>query len=1166
MPLTAPPSPAFRPKAAGSPRPACPGYRFIHPTFPHTLLTIYKASAGSGKTYTLSSTFIAHLLGDRVENAHKHILAVTFTNKATAEMKERILQNLYTIAYDSGDGDGFFADVRKKLPKGMTDDAIRRHARSVMNALIHDYDHFHVKTIDSFFQSLLANLAHEVGLSASFKVEIDDKNILRKAVDRFLAGVREGSDELEWLMRFVSQRLEDDASWNVTSELCKLSKELLKEKYLQQRQLLHRKELSAGDAAAFPQSIDLTNDTVNNYRGRLQAIEKELRKKLAAAATEANAAIEHSVGYDSISHGKDWIEPPIRRIADAAIPYSALDNLSPSFRKYADGNTEILKAAKRKDATACQQGETVREYLRRLVETFDESAYAFNSCALSLKNIYPLRLLDCIDHEVESLNRENNRFMLAKTPLLFAELAGGTDSSFIFERAGTQFFHVMIDEFQDTSPLQWQNMHHLLVENLAQGNSCMLVGDVKQGIYRFRGGDWNTLADFKEEGSGAEKTVEIRTLKQNFRSGKEIVRFNNSVFTATPTIIDGWLSEMWGAGEEGIGQELSACRIYPVPDPGNDTHEVTQIDVKEGGYVRIEFLEKDSSKGKGGKHAKNQPQTVEAEAGTAEDTPEEKEEVEEMLAKQIERLHGTGVPYEEMAILVRSNRESTPILRHFEANFPHIPLVSEEAFLLDASPAVQTLIHALQYISNTSDSISREYVIQKAPAGKRDEILQLLEQWNREHYSGLPFYEIATRLIGILQLDDMPGQSPYLYCFLDTVLKYIDENPSDIKEFLRDWNESLHRTSLPSAAIKGVRILTIHKSKGLAFHSVFIPYNDWLINDPKKPERVWATPSAAPYDGIPLLPIDLTEKAGKSIYSDLYRQEQYNLFIENLNIMYVAFTRAKQNLLVWGTPSKGDKTVNVAFLLREAMKKHGLLTAAPDGNGGNLYEAGQPSRRDIKTDGTPMTDYGNPETAKARHPLDYRARVINMEYKVSEASPHFRQSQNARLFIEMEQGLDTAGTDAKDGVQRENFRQTGILLHQLMSTIETLDDVPGQIAAFVREGRIPPGQQAESLQRLIHNRIQHPTARKWFDGTWTLYREATLIFRDDAGRTVSKRPDRVMKRDGETVVVDFKFGRPKPEYSEQIRHYASLLRRQGNHSVKAYIWYLYSGDIDEVEV
>ncbi len=1136
------------------------------------MLTIYKASAGSGKTFTLSATFIAHLLSDPIDHPHKHQLAVTFTNKATAEMKSRILQNLYSIAHSTNDADDFFLAVQQEIRRFSEGNALmsspktmRKRARQVLGEMIHDYDHFHVKTIDSFFQSILSNLAHEVGLSASFKVELGDTDVLAKAVDRFMEGVNEHSDELKWLMKYIEKRLEDDTSWNVSDKLRQLATELLKERYMMKRHLLHLSEQKDSQAAREEGCINLDNKTVNAYRDTLHTLERTTRSRLADAARAAASTIEERMGYANISYGNNRVKPYIDKCADMDCPYSAIGEPSATLRQYADGSKSFLKGGKKSEASQAQ-AEEVRTALDRLLQTYDHCAYTLNSCALSLENIYPLRLLDSIDKEVEQLNRENDRFLLAYTPLLFHELTGDSDTSFVFERAGTQFRHVMIDEFQDTSPLQWKNLRHLLVENMSQGNSCMIVGDVKQGIYRFRGGDWNTLANFRgcHNDSFAE-SIEIKTLTQNFRSGENVVDFNNRVFVAASKVVDEMLAAEWHMKPEELPAEHTAQRIYPVPESDHDNHEVTQLPVKKGGYIRVEFLEEEK---KGQAHRSSASvSSVRPDMDSPVSGEEEAEPVEERLAREIRRLLDQGIPFEEMAILVRTNLDTTRLLRHFETFHPDITLVSEEAFLLGASPAVQTLVHALRYIVNNSDAISLEYVKAKCDPEEQEAAVRLLDQWNSQHYGRLPFYEITTRLVSLFHLDKAEGQSPYLYAFLDTLLKYIDENTSDVKQFLRQWDDHLCRTPIPSAAVKGVRILTIHKSKGLAFHTVLIPYCDWVIDDTMKPERVWATPPTAPFNQVPLLPVVLKKEAGTSIYQDIYRQEQFNRYIESLNLMYVAFTRTRQNLLVWGKLK--DNSPTVANLLFLSLQRAGIGNAE---DSRLLIHLGTPSTLGIKhtageNDERTEDAPGQLSLRKEANPLDFTTQVEQLEFCAAKSHPKFRQSQNARLFIEAERALGTAdAADAAEKERRETFRQTGILLHQLMSNIETAADVDAQIARFVQEGWLPEGKKAENLRQLFHLRLQNPTARSWFDGSWQLYREATLIFRNEKGEMVTQRPDRVMTRNGETIVVDFKFGRPEADHAVQVGDYARLLQKQGKTSVKAYLWYLYKGDVVEVKI
>lgn len=1083
-------------------------------------LTIYKASAGSGKTFILSATFIAHLLRTGDPQAHRHLLAVTFTNKATAEMKERILQYLHALAHDLPVDDSFFCKVRELIgDPAVTDPIIRRRAAIALHGIIHDYDHFHVTTIDSFFQSLLANLAHELGLSSSFKVEIGDKEVLAKAVDRFLVSLQENSEELQWLTAYIREQMEDDKSWNISSELKGLSRQITKEGYMLNRHLLQ------GNGTDDTPGVCLTNAFVGHYKRTLQELRQQAVTAIKECARKTYDDIEACLTFDNISRGKN-IANHLTQVSDPDVEITKDIKPTDMFCKYASGEKPLLTAPNIKKGLYTMEAAAAQSSLANYLDTYRQMMRVINSCSLSIANLNPLHLLDAISREVNQLNHENDRIMLSYTPLLFHKLSQENDPSFVFERAGTQYQHIMIDEFQDTSRLQWSNISQLLVENMAMGNSCMLVGDVKQGIYRFRGGDWNTLAEFGSETS----SININTLDTNFRSGREIVEFNNHLFTCAPQVVMERIAKTCGTHDDDpYSPILDIERIYPHPSSSDD-HEVTQLASQEGGFVRIVRIE-------------DQDYNTEAE-----------------VAEQMMRLHDVGVPYSEMAVLIRNNKDALPLLRYFEEHHgpdttQHINLISEEAFLLESSPAVMVIINALRYVSNTTDYIAYEYVRHYCPAGKEEEIHALLDLWNREKFCGLPFYEVSCRLADILQLydnDRLPGQSPYLYCYLDAVLAYVDDHNSQVKDFLKFWDETLCRKAIPSAAVDGVRILTIHKSKGLAFHSVFMPYCDWAIEGGNKTELVWICPKSAPFNEIPLLPINMKKEAGESIYREDFRQETFDKYTENLNLLYVAFTRPKQNLLVWGR-TFGHASSGISDILFKALDLRE-----------EVREWGAPSAIGISL---PADQEANNEKASG-NPLKYHSTPININFTHHAPKLVFQQSNNAALFLAPEEPDDTENISHREDLQ-EDYRRSGVILHLLMSTIESADDLTARIDDFDRAGMLPIHTSKEALTRLIRRRMSHSTARTWFDGTWQLYRECSLVYREN-GQTIVRRPDRVMTRGNrtngtdETVVVDFKFGRPKPEHREQVEHYKRLLQRQGRNHVRGYLWYLYSGSIEEV--
>lgn len=1142
-------------------------------------LTIYKASAGSGKTYTLSATYIAHLLSDSDDFPHKHQLAVTFTNKATAEMKERILQYLYSIATSNDDNDGFFQTVRKIVPDHITNAMMRRRAKNALLNIIHDYDHFHVTTIDSFFQSLLSSLAHELNLSASFKVELGDKEVLSKAVDRLLTNLEEGSSELSWITKYIEDRMKDDKSWNVAEELKQLAQQVTKEAYMLNSLLLNRED-SAGEPLD-NNAITLTNELLQEYQTGLNKEVNNRREELAKAGRRAHEVITNGLQYSNITRGNN-IKHYIEKVMDRDFK---MKELAPSktFCGHAEDPKSLLTKDNKKNDLLCQQAEEVGPYLAEIVRLYTENIAFTNSCQLSLANLNPLRLLNRIDKEVNALNKENDRMLLAYTPLLFHKLSRGTDASFVFERAGTQYQHIMIDEFQDTSKLQWENMRKLLIEDLAQGNTCMLVGDVKQGIYRWRGGDWNALSKFREgDDPELHSSIKIVRLDKNFRSGRIVVDFNNRLFTAAPAVVQKQIEESWGKDPEcdrvadaPDDLALDIERIYPTPGEV-DNHEVTQLPHLEGGYVRIQllnnFTEEEKTQMKKEKEAAKKKAKAAAAAGSpiAEEPKEEqgvnKWEREESIAEQMVLLNASGVPYRDMAILLRQNSDSKQLMEYFEQHHGEgsehpISLISEEAFLLESSPAVMTIIHALRCVSNPSDQIAFEYIRRQLPSDCDEAaIRELLTTWHNQNFSGLPFYEISCRLANIFHLHEREGQSPYIYYFFDAVLSYVEDHTSDVNAFLQYWEESLHSKSIPSAAIDGVRILTIHKSKGLAFHSVFIPYCDWKIESHS--ELIWTRPSVAPFNAIPILPINMTKQAADSIYRDVYKQETFDKYVENLNLLYVAFTRTRQNLLVWADCDK----LGIAPILRDSLDTYDEVVEL--GTRSSLFV----SHPEVDSSAV-SADVAEPDT-KSANPLQYGSSPITINFSQYAPRLVFRQSNKAvQHFLDQTNppADETEAAAARSAAEKqEEYRLTGILLHELMSAIESREDVAVKVEEAARNGHLPPSLSTESVRALITRRIDHPTASEWFDGSWHLYRECAIIYKDAAGRTVTRQPDRVMMRgnlaDGtdETIVVDFKFGKYKAEHREQVSEYMSLLSQQGRHNVRGYLWYLYTGSIEAV--
>ena len=1065
-------------------------------------LTVYKASAGSGKTFTLAAEYIARLLQEE-PGMYRHILAVTFTNKATAEMKERILQRLWDLSMlpegTHPEDNDFLCKIVELLP-GVSIPQIRKRAADALHALTHDYDRFHVETIDAFFQSLLSNLAHELGLAAGFKVDLDDKEVISKGVERLMADLPNTPQVMDWVLHYIQERIEDNKRWDITAEVNTLGRELMKEHFMR-----HDQEL---------QKLLNDNKALSAYRGKLKKMKEDATNLLQTAANVLSDSIENGGnGYDDFSRGSTTLKPFVERMkkGDFEGPSDAVMKWMETYEKW-------LRKADLKKAAMVERAENMRLQLCEVETARQHGESIVNSCTLSMRHLNPLRLLNEISRQVNTINEENNRFMLAKTPQLFDRLVKSNDASFVFEKAGTTFQHVMIDEFQDTSTLQWKNFKKLLVENMASGNGCLLVGDVKQSIYRFRGGDWGILNRIETEFKNTKPTV--NNLAQNFRSSENVISFNNAFFPLAARVLDqhGETGEVIQTIYSDVAQEINS---------------------KAGGMVRIQLYPEK-------KKGEEEPEIC----------------MEDDLALQIRQLHDEeGLSYNKIAILVRYNSSATKILNHFALHFTDIPLISDEAFLLSSSPAVQLIIHALRCLYDETDTIAAAYVARSY----RNDILGEDKEWceviamgneafpagfqieKRSELQGMPLYELCETLIKLFALHQHPGASPYLFAFLDQVLAFLEDNSSDLGRFLNYWDEALYKKAVPAGEVEGVRILTIHKSKGLAFHTVLLPYCDWAIEKDHLDELLWCEPPVAPYNEVPLIPVPLAsgKTVKNSIYAEDYEREHLQRRIENLNLLYVAFTRAQQHLFIWakakdtlsGEPTIGD-------LIRQSLLQLNDDCLTKEEEQDVWYYEVKSSKV------TPRA----PRPEGPVNPLEIHPATEFVELQSFDSNIEFLQSNKAKEFL----------ADNEEDLQQEGYISQGKLLHRLFANIETTADIDNALLDFAQQGLIATGKPMEGLRKLIDKRMENPIVSRWFNGTWQLFNECTILSRDKEGRLCPQRPDRVMVHDGKAVVVDFKFGKPQQRYHEQVAHYADLLKRMGYQPVEAYLWYVYTGEVVRV--
>lgn len=1075
-------------------------------------LLVYKASAGSGKTFTLAAEYIKHLI--RNPRAYRQILAVTFTNKATAEMKERILQQLYGIWTGDRASDAYLNKIQEELQaqegKMLSEEELRTRAGQALKFLLHDYTRFRVETIDSFFQSVMRNLARELELAPNLNIELNNAEILSDAVDSLIEKLTPTSPVLAWLLEYIGERIADDKRWNVSQEIKQFGRNIFNESYIERGSLLRR------------QLQD--NELPRRYREQLRACEHEALERMKSYATRFEQALaQHQLCGEDLKGGRNSIASYFRKLAAGKLSDKEVVNQTLA-NALADAESWAAKSSARKKEIVSLAGEVLMPLLQEAEDARPRQACTVNSCRLSLQHLNKLRLLNDIDEEVRSLNHEHNRFLLSDTTALLHSLMREGDSSFVFEKTGASISTVMIDEFQDTSRMQWDNFRLLLLEGLSQGADSLIVGDVKQSIYRWRNGDWSILNALGNEQAQTRNAlpvpVRVETLRMNRRSETRIIRFNNALFTAAVN----WLNDIHLRElHEPCTPLLEAYRDVEQQSPRKEEH----------GYVKISPIE-----------ARN---TEEYTAMTL-----------KALGTEIQRMLEAGVRPNDLAILVRKNKNIPAIADYLEQE-TGVKVVSDEAFRLDASPVLNIYMEALRYLSNPNDRIALAALVMglqsttetdasQPPTALLDEELEQQlppEFWQRaEELRLTPLYDLFDLLYRLLRLERFTRQEAYLFAFYDAVMEYLGNHSSDAEAFVRYWDEQLCGKTIPSGAIEGIRILSIHKSKGLEFHTVLIPFCDWKLENETRDQLVWCVPPAAPYDTLGLIPVSYSGTMAQSVYRDDYLHERLQLWVDNLNLLYVAFTRPEKNLIAW---YRQGQTGTISELLANT------LPQAAQANGGHWDETD-----DSYEYGTPCPS-ALPDTPELRKPTTNRLSQPSTPtpvYLKSHIHPvEFRQSNQSAAFI-------TGNDDEHD---YRHYIDRGQMLHTLFSAIHTPADRETAIQRMIFDGIIADSAQADEIRTLVERAFSNPDVQAWYDGSWQVLAERDIIWAEN-GRLCNRRPDRVMMRGNEVVVVDFKFGKPRRSYQKQVAGYMQLLASMGypKEQIKGYLWYVDENRIEDV--
>lgn len=1042
-------------------------------------VTVCKASAGTGKTYTLAAYYIGLLLSGEDFRA---ILAITFTNKATAEMSERILTYLHAIA--QGDEQDFLDYAKRFMlasASRCSDEQLRERAGKCFKNMLADFDNVQIQTIDSFLQTLFSGLACLLRQNAGASTELDVKQVIRKAVDEMLDNPSENGYE-EIIHEFVGARLEEEGSWNIRKDLCAFAEEMYNESVQQLD--------NAG-------KIIFDAERIAARRARLS--EQWEKNKQRAQVSSLLSRLE---GYTiDESYGAQPSKDLLKLIRDTHDSLERPEKTDKTylFRGLSDSAYEKAKSGAWKKVPA-----DVALLASQLTEISRECRRAYYTVRMSVELSHEMQFMSALQSIINRQLYEANTALLSRTASVLSEALKSGDADFILEKAGVRYKHVLMDEFQDTSQLQWRVIRQLLQDVLAgEGHTMLVVGDIKQSIYRWRNGDWHIMNDLtNEELNDLTKgriNGKFTSLKKNFRSSEEVVKFNLGLFNELKS--------------EGVN-ELTK-RIYDEGYKEEELENFYQGQKKKGGYVRFKAVAtKDASGGK-----------VDTESTIIAD-----------MFDRMEELLSQGAAPSDMMILIRKGAQAAPITEAHAAldpeTYPHLstaPMVSAQSFLLETSEAVQLVISGLRVIAQHDELAARHIEIQtRCP--------ELVERLCERVTGNTPLYEAVSEIVKLLLTDENGAycgrETAYINCLLDRTREYVQANGSNIGAFLEYWDETLSEKSIPVSSLGAIRIMTIHKSKGLQAQTLFVPFCNWKKDDSKASQKLWCPIAAELNEGEDYIPVYNKETMQYTPYAEAYEEEHYNSYIDSLNLLYVALTRAEDNLYIYTDYTPGSKSKgHVGYLIIDYLN-------VPE------YRVGEPkvkvNRREAGVDnGKPFSFEGTEK--------------IEAELWSSSDQVRFVQSQEGAMYTEY-------GEEAYRRVARMD---EGTLCHDIFAHIRKADELDDVLDVFESKGEIKNKEQRERLSALISAAWQgNAQMQNWFTAPWELRLEEA-IYLDEK----EIRPDRVMinPQTKEAVVLDYKFGHWEERYLTQVNEYKEALRRIGYAPVRGYLWFAKENRLMEVK-
>jgi ATP-dependent exoDNAse (exonuclease V) beta subunit len=771
--------------------------------------------------------------------------------------------------------------------------------------------------------------------------------------------------------------------------------------------------------------------------------------------------------------------------------------------------------------------------VKEAIDLYDENILNHNTINAILSNIYALGILSDVLRKVREVAYNNNIFLISDAGELLNLIINGDQTPYIYEKIGNRYENFMIDEFQDTSILQWNNFDPLIQNSMAGGYDNLVVGDVKQSIYRFRNSDWKILGHLLENEAGNKRIFSV-PLKTNYRSRSNIITFNNSLFSIIPELIDRYF-----IGEPGCIQFKKLYAEAVQDDPGK----------AGGGYVRLDFVE-DNSENEEVKESEISDHVN----STSRTGARWQDSVLERLPSVIEAFQDKGFKASEIGILVRDRREGADVLNtiiEYSINCPvekksayNYNIVSNDSLTLSNSDAITFIISVLKVIIEPEDNISRALMERSYLLASGSGNSETVSRFRGNNIMGSPgffpddyekfiakagnmtLFDATENIIGFFGLGSYPSNVPYLTTFQDLILEYSKSKNTDFHSFIEWWETSgeLKSVVLPSGQ-DAIKVFTIHKSKGLEFPVVILPFLAWnLDHKPSRQPILWAKPPY-PFNDLGIVPLRYGSGLSDTLFADRYNEERYSSYLDNVNLLYVAMTRAIDAMYGF-IPDKPGTNNGIAKIIKESL----LSETNPAGDSGIVMNRYYDKEKKMFEFGEIPVNY---------HKSEAREEITLNGYSVEE------RPRSLRLKLHSENYFLPGRDSARKKISY------GQIMHEVFEGINSMEDIEVAVRQLVLEGKI---SEAESLSLILRlkNQVSEPPVSDWFKPGNRLMKEAGILLPSGS----LKRPDRIIFKDDRTVIVDFKFGEENPLYINQIRQYQNILIEMGYKNTEAFLWYV----------